>query len=83
MTIDNMLQHWGCMQKGDPDSPCRGEVGYHAVPHGTAVPRCDKHWRERLDRYEDPDSLERWAHSDVAPDWFDPADAGERWDDDY
>jgi hypothetical protein len=35
----------------------------------------------RLERYED--SMEKYARSDVAPSWFDPADAGERWDDDY
>ena len=29
------------------------------------------------------DSIARWAHSDVAPSWFDPTAAGERWDDDY
>ena len=33
-----------------------------------------------LDRYEN--SIERYADSDVPPDWFDPAAAGERWDDD-
>lgn len=41
------------------------------------VPRCDKHWEIRLDSYEN--SLERFADSDVEPDWFDPSYAGETW----
>ena len=32
---------------------------------------------------ESNDSLARWADSDLAPSWFDPSAAGERWDDDY
>lgn len=65
----------------DPDD-CRGPVGYHAVPGGSAVPRCEAHFEARLQRWEDSD-LERYADSDVAPSWFDPSACGERWDDDY
>ena len=68
-----------CLDHGDD---CRGPVGYHAVGDSLkAWPRCDKHAEERWERYEN--SLERYANSSVAPDWFDPADAGERWEDDY
>jgi len=35
----------------------------------------------RLERYEN--SIERYADSDVAPSWFDPSYAGERWNEDY
>ena len=65
------------------DGTCHGPVEYHSLGTGGAFPRCHKHWNERLDRYNDPNSLERYANSDVPPPWFDPADAGERWDEDY
>lgn len=64
------------------EGTCTGPVGYHAVPGGSAVPRCDGHFAQRLQRWEDSD-LERYADSDVAPSWFDPTACGERWDDDY
>lgn len=61
---------------------CVGPVEYHAVGSSLkAWPRCDFHAEQREDQYEN--SLERYADSDIAPDWFDPADAGERWEDDY
>lgn len=68
-----------CMD--DPDT-CEGAVGYHAVPGGNAMPRCEAHWELRLTRWEESD-LERYADSDLAPSWFDPEACGERWDDDY
>lgn len=64
----------------DPDF-CQGAVEYRSVPGGSAVPRCEAHFLARLDRWEN--SIERYADSDVAPAWFDPTIAGERWDDDY
>lgn len=60
---------------------CRGDVEYRAVPGGSAVARCEGHFERRMENYEN--SIERYANSDVAPDWFDPSYAGERWDDDY
>jgi hypothetical protein len=68
----------GCIDAHD--GSCRGPVGHHAVPGGSAVPRCDRHFDLRLARWEG--SIERYADSDVVPDWFDPSYAGERWDDD-
>jgi len=68
-----------CMQESDE---CKGDVSYFAVSGGNAFPRCAHHIDLRMDAYESSD-LERYADSDVAPSWFDPADAGERWDDDY
>lgn len=65
------------------EQTCRGPVEYHTIGSSLqAWPRCRLHFEQRLQRYEESE-LERYADSDVAPDWFDPADAGERWDDDY
>lgn len=68
-----------CLEASDE---CRGPVEYHCVGHSLrAWPRCDFHFEQRLDRYEN--SLERYADSDCVPEWFDPSYAGERWSDDY
>ncbi len=66
----------------DPDT-CRGEVEPWNPGYGhRSFMRCRHHGEERIRRYEESE-LERCAHSDVAPSWFDPTIAGERWDDDY
>ena len=72
-----------CMDEGRDDEGCQGPVEYHSVDPGRekAWPRCEYHWGERLRRMEG--SLEMYANSDVAPSWFDPTYAGERWDDEY
>jgi hypothetical protein len=64
----------------DGPEGCSGAVEFRMPlsPSGRAFPRCDKHWGIRLDKEED--SIP-WR-SDIAPSWFDPAYAGERWDDD-
>lgn len=61
---------------------CEGEVEYRMSlsPSGRPFPRCEKHWQERLDWQEDHNS--KYPDSDVAPSWFDPANAGERWNED-
>jgi hypothetical protein len=66
-----------CIDEGMDD--CSGPVEWHSVDPGRAqaFPRCEKHWGERLDRREN--SIERYEFSDVPPDWFDPANAGEEW----
>lgn len=69
-----------CLDDHGEDN-CRGEIEYRSVPGGNAFPRCVAHFDARMDRYEN--SIERYADSDVVPDWFDPSYAGERWDDDY
>lgn len=73
------LTHDDCLDNGS--TPCQGTVTYFAVPGGNAFPRCSRHADDRLARWET--GIERYAHSDVAPDWFDPSYAGERWDDEY
>lgn len=65
-----------CLEEGDD---CKGPVEFHTTGRShQAWPRCEHHQKGREDRYEN--SLERYADSDVAPEWFDPADAGESWD---
>lgn len=65
-----------------PDE-CAGQTEYRMALSGTGTsfPRCDHHWAIRLDHEE---KLRRdYPDSSVPPPWFDPANAGERWDDDY
>lgn len=45
---------------------------------GTPIPRCDHHWAERLEWQEEHTTI--YPDSPIAPDWFDPEAAGERWD---
>lgn len=61
---------------------CDGPIAlwYSGGLNGRSWPRCTFHGERRLERFEN--SMERYADSDVAPDWFDPSYAGERWDDD-
>lgn len=62
---------------------CRGEVEMRSSLTGTgmAIPRCDHHWEKRLERDEEHRRI--YPDSPIAPSWFDPSIAGERWDDDY
>lgn len=75
------LAHDDCLDNRRND-PCHGDVLFHSINPGVqqGSPRCDKHWAQRLDRREN--SLERYADSPIAPVWFDPAFAGERWNED-
>jgi hypothetical protein len=62
---------------------CAGATEYRESLSGTGTPiaRCDKHWRRRLDKQDEINR--RYApFSDVPPAGFDPAYAGERWEDD-
>lgn len=62
-----------------PDG-CEGDVEYRMPLSGTgrSFPRCEKHWEERLDRQAEID--ERYPAQQ--PSDFDPAYAGESWDED-
>jgi hypothetical protein len=66
-----------CLQRNDD---CRGDVEYRHPLSGTGRPfaRCDLHWDKRLDRQAKIDR--DYPDSPVAPAWFDPAAAGESWD---
>jgi hypothetical protein len=69
-----------CNHEGD--GRCIGPVEYHIPPDRDdfkAFPMCAYHWTKRLNSAE----RTRELLSDVPPDWFDPAYAGERWDDEY
>lgn len=61
-------------------SPCEGAIQFRTPISGTgrAFLRCDRHWDERLDEQERIN--ETYPDSPCPPDWFDPMDAGERWD---
>ena len=71
-----------CLEYGHT-TPCRGPVTYRLSPNGTGmrIPRCDRHEQEAERRREE--ILERYPDSPIPPSWFDPAAAGEHWDDDY
>jgi hypothetical protein len=78
-TVEHPFELEECIEY-DPDT-CRGTVDYFSPDgRGSAPPRCEHHVDQRIKLQED--SLMRYAYSDVAPDWFDPADAGEHWRDD-
>jgi hypothetical protein len=63
----------------EADDDCCGAVEYQLVGRADrAWPRCQHHAQLRQERYED--SMEQYADTDVAPDWFDPSYAGESWD---
>lgn len=65
-----------CLDQGK--SECDGEVAYREPLSGTgrAFPRCERHWDERLESQRE---IER-RYPETAPADFDPAYAGERWD---
>jgi hypothetical protein len=67
----------------DHNGGCSGGIEYRPslTGTGTAIPRCDKHWTDRLNKHER--DRHEYPDSPIAPSWFDPSAAGERWDDDY
>jgi hypothetical protein len=61
---------------------CEGEVQYEISPDRDdmkAFPYCRFHWEKRLASAE----KSRELLSDVPPRWFDPANVGEHWHEDY
>lgn len=75
-----MAKELTCLEQGDM---CGGRVDYRDALSGTGTPfpRCKVHWERRLalrDRLR-----RRYPDSSTPPDWFDPAVAGESWDDDH
>lgn len=66
-----------CLDEGR--SPCSGPVEFRMALSATGrpFPRCDHHWSERLDEQQ---RINR-RYPQTAPFDFDPAYAGERWDD--
>lgn len=78
ITVDRPLPAEDCINYSDD---CLGPVEYHSIDSFKAFPRCRAHLAKRLTQREN--SIELYANSDVAPSWFDPANAGESWGDDY
>ncbi len=71
MTTANDLE---CLD--GPDG-CSGPVTVNAPNHRCApVPRCERHFARRCERERRILELE----APCPPDWFDPLDAGESWD---
>lgn len=65
----------------DGPKGCAGPVEFRTTPDRDdfrAFPRCEAHFEKRLKEAERTLEL----LSDVPPRWFDPAYAGERWDED-
>ncbi|MFI2616611.1 hypothetical protein [Streptomyces sp. NPDC018584] len=72
-----------CLDQHKSDHTCQGPVTGQPsrAGTGTIIYRCaaghdasEAYARKVRERYPD---------TDAAPDWFDPAYAGERWNDDY
>lgn len=64
-----------------PDG-CRGPIRERVAAGGTTmIYECETHMAQSMERL---DRISRdYPDSPVPPSWFDPAYAGERWDDDY
>jgi len=86
---DHRIHNPMCPVHGEPiecldehKGGCQGEVRYRQslTGTGTAIPRCDKHWQDRLDFQEQHTAI--YPDSAIAPSWFDPEAAGERWEED-
>jgi hypothetical protein len=62
---------------------CSGRVEYRPSLSGTGtqIRRCDAHWEKAVQ--QDAEHRTVFPDSPIAPAWFDPTAAGERWDEDY
>jgi allantoicase len=67
----------------DHDGDCSGVVEEYPslAGTGTMIPRCEHHYEKHEERHYD--HLKVYPDSSIAPSWFDPAAAGEHWDNDY
>ena len=68
-----------CLEAASGD--CEGEVAWRNTGRGRSWPRCDKHWTGRL-RTERQINERYNPFGSTPPAGFDPADAGERWEED-
>lgn len=71
-----------CLDGGADPTGCDGPVEYRYPLSGTGASflRCDRHWSDRLDRQDQINA--RYPDSPHPPADFDPAYAGEQWNDD-
>jgi len=76
-TTDVPLACEDCLDFGGND-PCGGEVEYRMAlsATGRSYPRCAKHWEQRLDTQQGIND----RYPQTQPHDFDPAYAGEVWD---
>lgn len=81
ISVEEPYDETECLDYADHDCSGPVEDWWSGGMNGRTWPRCTFHGERRLESYET--SMERYADSDVAPDWFDPAYAGGRWEDDY
>ena len=65
----------GCL---DGPKGCEGPVEPRSVDGMKWWPRCEKHFARRLEKQDRINELT----SDVPASWFDPGNAGERWNED-
>ena len=81
LTIEDCLDHGTPPNAEHGNSPCSGTVEYRMPLSGTgrSFPRCERHWEARLVMQEQNEA----RYPQTAPSDFDPAHAGECWDEDY
>ena len=63
------------------DGECRGTIEVRSSPYsptGFRAARCDEHFGRVLNAHEA--TSRRYPDQPNPPSWFDPADAGESWD---
>lgn len=80
---DGKLTHDNCVyNEPDPDT-CAGATEERRPRKGEEFGfiHCDAHWALAME--EDDAAFENPYASDNPPAWFDPADAGEHWGEDY
>lgn len=65
----------------DGPKGCQGQVEYRMALSSTGrqFPRCEQHWDERVAEQDRINERYPWNQ----PSNFDPAYAGERWDEEY
>lgn len=81
MSLELEDQELQCLEDHG-EGTCRGPVEYRYTGRGKSFPRCDVHWEKRLE-LEDRINRDYNPFGVAPPEGFDPAYAGERWDDDY
>lgn len=72
-----------CLHHWPEQETCSGGVESHPALSGTGtvIAYCERHWAEAIER--DQQLRVNFPDSEFPPAWFDEANAGERWNDDY
>lgn len=70
-----------CLRVTHDSANCAGEITRRWTENDTPIDECQYHTTQSLQRRQE--LAERYPDTPFAPAWFDPAEAGERWDDDY